>query len=158
MGVYKWKSGSRFRADAQLIGEELGNIGTLVPEKIVNYAEDDKTELHKCFTWDDEKAANLYRLDEARSVVQGIITVDEAPDREAVEYRAFESVIIDNQRQYMPTKTILNDEDMKKQVLGEIKESIGELSRKAKLYRNLAETELDTAQHHLDMAREAVTV
>lgn len=158
MGVYRWKSGARFRADAERIGEELENIGTLIPEEIVNFAEDDKTELHKCFTWDDSKAAYLYRLEEARSVVQGIITVDQSPDREPIEYRAFESVIVGEQRQYVPTRTILADKDMRKQVLGEIKEAIGELSRKAKVYRYLAESELDTAQHHLDMAREAITV
>lgn len=158
MGVYKWKSSARFSADAERIGKELESIGTLVPEKIVNFAENDKTELHKCFTWDDEKAAYLYRLEEARSVVQGIITVDESPDREPIEYRAFESVIIDDQRQYVSTITILGDNDMRKQVLGEIREAIGELSHKAKIYKYLAEVELDTAQHHLDMAREAVTL
>jgi len=158
MGVYKWKSGARFKANAELIGEELESIGTLIPEEIVSFAEDEETELHKCFTWDDAEAARLHRIQEAGQVIRGIVTVDEYQDRADVEYRAFESVIVDNQRQYMPTRTILGDKDMRKQILGEIKESIGELSRKARVYRYLAEVELDTAQHHLDMAREAVTV
>jgi hypothetical protein len=157
MGVYKWKESTRFSADAQAIGEELESIGTLKPGDIVEFAEDEKTELHKCFTWDDSKAAHLYRVEEARGVVQAVITVDESPDREPVEYRAFESVIVDGERRYMPTRTILNDEDMRAQVLGEIGSAIGELSSKAKTYRYLAQRELDTAQRHLELAREAVT-
>ena len=155
--IYKWKASARYKADAERIGAELIEIGTIIPEEIVNFAEDEETELHKCFTWDDAKAAHLYRIDEARGIVQSIITVDESPDREPIEYRAFESVIIGEQRQYVPTRTALGDKDLRKQVLDEIKTSIGELSAKAKTYRYLAESELDTAQMHLQAAKEAVT-
>lgn len=158
MGVYKWKASARFKADPQIVGEELSSIGTLRPGDVVEFAENEATELHKCFTWDDAKAAHFYRMEEARSVVAAVITIDEAPDRTPVEYRAFESVIVDGERQYMPTKTILNNKDMRAQVLGEIGAAIGELATKAKTYRYLAETELDKAQQHLEMAREAVTV
>lgn len=158
MGVYKWKESARFSADPQAIGEELESIGTLRPEDIVEYAENDRTELHKCFTWDDAKAAHHFRLEEARSIVQCIVTMEEAPDSEPIEYRAFESVIVEGERQYVPTKIVLNDENLRSQVLGEIGSAIGELSRKARTYRHLAEKELGKAQEHLDLAKEAVTV
>jgi hypothetical protein len=156
--VYKWKDTIRFKADVEKVGKELEQIDRRDPKSVVFFAEDEKSELHKCFTWDDHKAAHYWRLEEARTVIQSIIVVDDAPDREPIEYRAFESVIVDGSRQYMPTKTIMADKNMKSQVLGEIGSSIDELSKKAKVYRYLAKNELDSAQKHLDLAREAVTV
>jgi hypothetical protein len=158
MGIYKWRDGARYSADVSKVAGELNALVTKTPEKVVEAAENEQAEMHKCFTWDDTKAGHLYRLGEARKLIQGIITVDEAPDREPVEYRAFESVVIEEQRQYVPTKVALNDPDMREQVFVEIRQSIGELSVKAKMYRYLAEKEFDKVQHHLELAREAVTV
>lgn len=155
--VYQWKDTARFSTDAQVIGEELESINVLDPAHIVEYAEDKDTELHKCFTWDDAKAAHLYRLEEARKVVQMIVTVEES-DEAPKEYRAFESVIINDHRQYVPTKTALSDKSTREQILGEIGAAIGELSKKADMYRYLAEQEINKAQYHLDLAKEAVTI
>lgn len=156
MGVYKWKESARFSADVQAIGEELESIETRNPEQIVAFAEDESTELHKCFTWDDARAAHFYRLREARKIVQSVIVVDESEDRKPIEYRAFESVVIDDQRQYIPTKTALSNEDTRKQIFADIGASIKEARNKVKTYKYLAENELDTAQNHLDLANEAV--
>ena len=156
MGVYRWKESARFSADAQRIGDELESIEKRDPEHIVEFAEDDSTELHKCFTWNDAKAAHLYRLREARKIVQSVIIVDESEEREPIEYRAFESVVIDDRRQYIPTKTALSNEDTRKQIFADIGASIKEARNKVKTYKYLAENELDTAQNHLDLAHEAV--
>lgn len=158
MGVYKWKGGARFKADAQQVGEELEALETRDPASIVEYAEDERTALHTCFTWDDAKAAHQYRLEEARSVVQSVIVVDDAPEREPIAYRAFESVVIDGRRQYVQTERALSDESLRAQVFGEMAAAMSELNNKMRLYRYLAENELDTAQRHLDLAREALPV
>ena len=165
MAVYKWKSGARFSADVELVAEEINALGTKDPHHLLIAAEDSEAELHKCFTWDDSKAAHMHRLSEARSLVRSVVVIDEAPDREPIEYRAFEYVIVqpENEEQkptrvFVSTASALTDPDMRKQVLGEIKQAIGELSHKAKVYRYLAEQELNEAQHHLDLARDAVTV
>lgn len=53
--------------DAQMVADEIANIGEAVTaEQIVDKAKDENTELHKCFTWDDEAAAEKYRIIEAR--------------------------------------------------------------------------------------------
>ena len=165
MGVYKWKEGARFSADVSKVAEELESLDERTAENALQLAEDESTELHKCATWDDSKAAHMFRLDEMRRVIRCIVVVDEADDREPITYRAFEYVTIESEqedekprRAFMPTAEALTNEGYRKQVLADIKASIGELSQKAKVYRYLAEYELDTAQHHLDLAREAVTV
>lgn len=160
MGVYKWKDGSRFKANAEKVARELDALPEKTPEAALKFAKNKKTEIHKCATWDDAKAAHLYRLDEMRAVIRSIVILDDAEDREPVIYRAYEYVTVENNgeldRVFMPTSEILNDPDLKKQVFEDISSSISELSKKAKLYRYLAENEFDKVQYHLDMAREVV--
>lgn len=161
-GVYKWKEGARFRADADKVAQELLSLREQTADAALEFAENPETELHKCATWDDSKAAHLYRLDQMRMVIRSVVKIDEAQDREPIEYRAFEYVIVtpENEkpvRQFAETKSVLADPELRKHVLAEIRTAIAELSTKAKTYRYLAEQELDTAQKHLDMAREAVT-
>jgi len=156
MAIYQWKESARFTADVGLVGQELENIAELVPEKIVEFAENETTELHKCFTWDDSEAAHKFRLHEARQVVSCVLTVDLAEEKEPIIFRAFESVVIDDKRQYVPTRKILTDDNLKDQVFKEIFSAIGELSAKAKTYRFVAEKELDQVQYYLDLAKEPV--
>lgn len=161
MGVYKWKDGSRFKADPEKVAKELNALPEKTPEAALKFAKNKKTELHKCATWDDAKAAHLYRLDEMRAVIRSVVIVDdEDENREPVIYRAYEYVVVENageiEKVFMPTSEILSDPDLKKQVFEDISASISELSRKAKLYRYLAEQEFDKVQYHLDMAREVV--
>lgn len=164
MGIYQWKAGARFsHADANKVAAELEALPERTPEAALVVAEDEASELHKCATWDDSKAAHIYRLQEMRSVIRSVIVVDTAADREPLTYRAFEYVTVtdgDEQksRYFAPTKEVLSDPDFRKQVLSAIKSDISELSAKAKVYRYLAEEELTTAQHHLEMAHDAVKV
>ena len=160
MGIYKWKDGSRFKADPEKVAKELNALPEKTPEAALKFAKNKKTELHKCATWDDAKAAHLYRLDEMRAVIRSVVILDDAEDREPIVYRAYEYVTVETagelERVFMPTSEILNDPDLKKQVFEDISVSISELSRKAKLYRYLAEQEFDKVQFHLDMAREVI--
>jgi hypothetical protein len=66
--------------DAQMVADEIANIGEAVTaEQIVDKAKDKNTELHKCFTWDDESAAEKYRIIEARQIVRHLVR-EELPD------------------------------------------------------------------------------
>lgn len=166
MGVYKWKEGTRFSADAGKVADELNSLDVKKPESVVAFAKNKKTELHKCFTWEDAKAAQLYRLEEARSVVRSVIVVnDEEPDAKPIEHRAFEYVITapkdetkKPEKTFMETEKALSDTDFRQQILNSISRSISELSNKARVYQYLADKELGEAQTHLDRAKEAVSV
>ena len=66
--------------DAQAVADEIAGIGEAVTaEQIVDRAKDENTELHKCFTWDDEAAAEKYRIIEARQIVRHLVR-EELPD------------------------------------------------------------------------------
>ena len=75
-----------FKADAQKVCEEILALGDSVkPEQIVKAAEDERSELHKCFTWDDSAAANKWRLYEARQIVCQLIIEENKEERK--DYR-----------------------------------------------------------------------
>jgi hypothetical protein len=72
--VATWRTPGLFKADAQKVCNELREIGEeFTPEEIVEAAEDESKELHKCFEWDDKKAAYCYRLNQARILTSQIV-------------------------------------------------------------------------------------
>ena len=79
--IATWRTPGIFKADAQRVCDELREIGDeITPEDIVQAAEDESTELHKCFEWDDTKAANKYRLYQARILTSQLVFVRETVD------------------------------------------------------------------------------
>ncbi len=79
--IYQFKSGNTYRgANAQAVGEELerirnANCGKLETGEVVRWAADPTSPLHSCFTWDNERAAQAYRLDEARSLIRMVVVI-----------------------------------------------------------------------------------
>lgn len=66
--------------DAQTVADEISEIGEAVTaEQIVDRAKDETCELHKCFTWDNDIAAEKYRIIEARQLVRHLVR-EESPD------------------------------------------------------------------------------
>lgn len=107
----KWREGvGLFKADAQKVAEEIISIGEeATPKDVVEKAEDEKTELHKCFTWDDDRAAKNWRLYEARQVMcQLVIQEDEVP-ADRPEVRVFYKC--DGKGGYKHTEHIVKHED-----------------------------------------------
>lgn len=73
----RWKPGMEYfykNADAQTVAKEIMSIGeSASAEQIVEKAKDKKTELHKCFEWDDSKAAEMWRVHQARVLTSNLI-------------------------------------------------------------------------------------
>lgn len=53
------------------------NGGVLRAEDVVEFARDSGTALHSKFTWDDGQAAHLYRLQQARNVINVMVRMVE---------------------------------------------------------------------------------
>lgn len=77
------------KANPQKIGEELArlgasNAGHIRPKDVIEAARNPRSALHKLIEWDDAKAADSYRLDQAREIIRIIrVEVDEAPPQRA---------------------------------------------------------------------------
>jgi len=80
----EWKMPGLFKgADADLCYKEMQTLGdNVAPADLLALARDEKTELHKCFDWDDSSAAEKYRLFQARLVMtQMVVPVREEEAR-----------------------------------------------------------------------------
>lgn len=111
MTVATWRSGPCvFKADAQKVADEISSIGLSVkPEEIVDKARDENTELHKCFEWDDTKAAEKYRIYQARQIVCHLIVKEVDDTVQKPEVRVFYKT--DNTEGYKPVEYIMRNED-----------------------------------------------
>lgn len=92
MAVYKWKSGSHVKLDAQKVGETLSRIekkGALTPKAVVDASRRKNAPLHDYFEWRDDVAAEKYRETQASYLIRSVEIVSlGTPD----PVRAFVSV------------------------------------------------------------------
>lgn len=118
--AYQWKPGTRYSVGAQIAAERLKEIGAraggITPRAVVDDARSNNSPLHKCFEWDDGKAADEYRLGQARSLIGALVVVrvDDAPVLK--ETRAFLHVSVESP-QYVPTEVALSVPDMRAEIL-----------------------------------------
>ena len=125
------------KANPQIIGEELEKIaqkagGHLTPPAVVEAAKDRKNPLHRHFEWDDRKAAENYRLDQARQIVR-CIHVENA-EAENGASRAFLSVREKDGVSYRSFGDVLASADLQAKVLAAAERDL--LAFEAR-YRNL---------------------
>ena len=131
-GTYK------FKGKADVVAKEIEHLGTEVkPEQIVAYAEQNPdSELHKCFTWDDTKAAIKYRLHEARLIVCNLKLVIADAKTEAKSFR----LMFKNESTggYKQTTFILKQADEYEKLLDMAKSELYAFQKK---YESLVELE-----------------
>ena len=129
---------NRKRASPQRIGEELAKIaadgkGHLTPKAVVNAARADRSPLHRFFEWDDAKAAESYRLDQARTLIRAIKIVDDEREEPAP---AFISIAGKGGTSYRPLADVLGNSDLQ---LVALQSAERDLLAFEKRYRSMAE-------------------
>lgn len=131
MNKVTWKNNLFGDADAQKVYEEIGEEN-ITPEEIVAKAYNPHSELHKCFEWDDTKAAHKYRLTQARTIMCNLVFVSED---KADTPRAFYSLTFEK-AEYHPTVLIMKKQDEYQALL---QKAIGELQAFQSKYKMLKE-------------------
>ena len=93
--TYVWKTAARIPTEikAQTAGEiceKLEKTGGLSAKRLVDVSRPEDAPLHKAFEWDDAKAAESFREEQARHIIQAIILVpehkDQPPTRQFVKW------------------------------------------------------------------------
>lgn len=135
MTVVTWKTNLFGTADAQKVADEIAELGTEIkPSDIVQMARNPETESHKCFEWDDKKAADKYRLTQARTVVCNLVYVSEDAEEHHEPVRLFYKP--DTESSYKPTKMILRNRTEYEELLNQCAADIRRLKAK---YHTLSE-------------------
>lgn len=129
----KWKIDGLFKADANKVVAEIG-ADKVTPQEVLDKARDEKTELHKCFEWNDSIAAEKYRLQQAGNILRMLVIDTDKKDVEPV--RAFH--LSTQKNTYQSVRVILSDENEYQALLKRAKRELETFKRK---YSTLSELE-----------------
>lgn len=91
--------------------------GMLRPSDVVSFAKNPKTALHARFQWDDTKAAEQYRLEQARDIIRAIVTILPNTNQPVRAYVALQEDR--GEGSYRATLSVLSDKELRQQLLKE---------------------------------------
>lgn len=137
---YQWKAGYRASVPAQVAGDELDRIaaingGRITPPDVVEESRPEEAPLHPCFEWDDWRAAELYREEQARSVIRSVYVVPDDQPEAAPQLRHVH-VVLDDEPCYVTTSRAMSDADLREQVMAQ---AVRDLEGWRKRYAHLEE-------------------
>ena len=140
---YDWKY--PWAVPAQVAGEYLSELekreGKLTPELVLNESRDENAVLHPCFEWDDEKAAESYRLWQAGKILRDITVTIVREESAPRVIRAYVNVTNQQKHEkgaYVSLNVAMNNCDYKAQVL---KNALYELQTFKNKYADYVELE-----------------
>jgi hypothetical protein len=112
--VYQWKNGSHISSNPQIAGEmceALEAEGRLTAKDLLDANRPEDAPLHKEFEWNDGIAAEKYREQQARHIINCLVTVhaESEPTRSFFNIERSEST-------YQSVTTIIRQEDTREKL------------------------------------------
>lgn len=134
--VYQWKGAACIKADAQqagLVCEQLEKTGGLTAKRLLDASRPADAPLHDEFEWNDSKAAENYREQQARHIINSLtIVVEEQPvTRAFVNIRA-------TGHAYESINVIVQQEDKYAALLDQCKKELQAFLKKYNSIKELA--------------------
>lgn len=142
----------------------------LQPKKVVAHAKNPKSSLHDCFEWDNSKAGEQWRLEQARRLIRFSVIVLENPNptvnigkivvTDAPEYVSLKSDRIRPGGGYRVLKDVLEDDNLRDELL---EQALDELNLWKKKYKKLKELSAifiaaDVVQENISKKKKAIAV
>ena len=114
--------------------------GILRPKDVVKAARDPDHILHPYFEWDDSKAAEMWRLEQARKLIQRVEVEIKLEKREPIRVRAYVSLREDRTQgdSYRSTIEVMSDADLRERLLEEALKEMEAFIRKYHVLDELA--------------------
>jgi hypothetical protein len=127
------------------VGKEVEKIkGNKTPEKLLDFARGHpKSELHSCFEWNNSKAAEKYRLDQARHILGCLVITKveycptEKKEVKISQFKAYENVKTETGRAYVSTPVALETPEYQEQIFNRIRRGINDLESLADTYSEM---------------------
>lgn len=133
--MVEWKVKGLWKADAETVYREITALGdSFSPADVVEAARDESSELHKCFEWRDEVAAEKYREHQARMIITQLVVRTETSDNTPVSVRVISSA--NEVNTYVPTKMLIKSESDYADLLARAKRELQAFQQK---YSTLSE-------------------
>lgn len=138
--VYKWRIGYNFKADpekAAKVMNKLAKTGQLNAETLVEVSRPKNAPLHDDFEWDDTKAAENWRKQQGRCMINSLLMIpEETSSKEKEPIRAFFKVDQVDNSQYESTAVLIRTQNgrdaLREQAQKELNSYMGK-------YRNVLE-------------------
>lgn len=131
--LVKWRVDNLFKADANKCYAEILELERITPEKVLERAKDENSELHKCFEWNNDVAAEKYRTIQAGNVIRMLYIEPKSEDAPPVRVLSRTSDTV-----YQPTRIFLTNTTEYEDLL---KRALSELESFRKKYETLSELE-----------------
>ena len=141
MSAYKWKTGSKFNVKAEVAGkvfEELEQTVGLNAQNLVDASRSEDAPMHKAFEWNDAKAGEEWRKQQARVYINHLEIVVDSENEDVPVTRAF--VQYKKDENYENIITVLSDPvksnsffEMGMKMLKDFKKRYGEVKEFAKV-------------------------
>lgn len=145
----RWKAGYNFKTPAPEAAQEVQQIasrndGLATPRLVVAAARPKRALLHDEFTWDDTKAAESWRVQEARRLLNHLVIVEVTGGVEREVAPAFVSVAVGGDdesptRGYVSVDAVLGDPELRQQAVFEALRGLEAWKRR---YKHLSELKL----------------
>lgn len=124
---FKWTHSANFHQDAQIVGERLQilqarNGSRLTPALVLDDARHANSPLNPCFEWDNQRAGDQWRTEQARNLIRSVRVLHEGVSGDMRTLRAFVHVTEGGDgeprsQSYRPLSVILQDDDLRQRVL-----------------------------------------
>lgn len=134
--VYKWKSGSRIKADPEAAGKQFEALAAedrLTAKNVVDENRPDGAALHSEFEWDDKIAAESYREVQASKLIRSICVVESDSSQSPEPVRAYVTV---EPHRYEPIHAVMEVKDKRCALIQQALRDMQAFERK---YRQLQE-------------------
>jgi hypothetical protein len=138
--------------------KKLGKGGSLTADSVVSAARDKGSPLHDCFTWDNGKAAEKWRLHEARNLIR-VYSARELEKDEPDADNVFVSLRADRGSHggYRTLSKVLSDDELREQLLADAFDDMRYFKMK---YKKLSELQsvfaaMDSAQRRTKLKKAA---
>lgn len=144
----KWTRAPKNAPDANIAHKFIEDVrkkrGGITPQLLVIESRKKKSPLHDCFEWDNSKAAEEYRIVQAREILRFIV-VEIEPDAEYKEpriVRAFvapSSIEQEDSTSYLTIQTVRNDDDLNAAYLRQLNRELSIIRNKIKSFKIFSE-------------------
>jgi hypothetical protein len=141
--TYRAGKGARYtHKQAQAIGDRIDKIaraGTCTPRMVLDDAQSTRSPLHRHFEWDDGVAAEQYRMEQARHLINHLVIVIENGD--VTETKAYHSIVVEevdeDDRSYMSVDKIRTEQVYVDKVIENAKREVRSWKRRYKEYADV---------------------
>ena len=139
------KPGAQFdRKKTQIYGHFLNHLaksnkGKLTSKEVVNRARSEDSPIHDCFEWNDDKAAEGFRIKQAQDLMNHLQIVIKYNGEEKIVPMFINLVIEEGgkfERRYVQTEIVAKDENLRRQA---IEQALKELISWQKRYKDIQE-------------------